>query len=60
MNIWTYIYRIYIYQLLRQLTEEYNLFSSIYKLCLSVITDKRFYVWFTDGESTCCYSSRER
>jgi hypothetical protein len=44
MNIVPYIRQRYIPRLLRRLTEEYNAYLSVLKVCLPVITDKRVYV----------------
>jgi hypothetical protein len=41
MNIVAYIRRCYIPRLLHRLTEKYNVYSSVMKVCSSVITDER-------------------
>jgi hypothetical protein len=40
MNIGAYIHRHYIPQFLHWLTEEYNIYSSVIKVCSSVIIDE--------------------
>jgi hypothetical protein len=42
MNIGSYIHWSYIPRLFERLTEEYNVYSSVMKVCSSVITDKHF------------------
>jgi hypothetical protein len=44
MNIVAYIHRCNIPRLVHQLTEEYNIPSSILNVCSLVITDKHFVV----------------
>jgi hypothetical protein len=41
MNIVAYIRRCYIPRFLRRLTEEYNVYSSVMKVCSLVIIDER-------------------
>jgi hypothetical protein len=47
MNIVAYIRGRYIHRLLRQLTEEYKLRSSVIELCSSVITEERVMVSYS-------------
>jgi hypothetical protein len=41
INIETYIHRCYIYRFLHWLSDEYNVYSSVIKVCLSIIIDER-------------------
>jgi hypothetical protein len=44
-----YICRHYIHRFLHRLTEEYNIYSSVKKVYLSVITDERFCASYSDA-----------
>jgi hypothetical protein len=43
-----YVHRHYIPRFLRQLTKEYNAYSSVMKVCSSVITDERVCIFCSD------------
>jgi hypothetical protein len=49
MNIGAYIHWRYIPQFLCRLTEEYNVYSSVMKVCSSVVTDERSCVSCSEG-----------